>query len=160
MDNLNRLSFWRVDEFVAEQSPSQLSRQNTNVFDHFLPAHSRHDRPDRGSTARGREEGRRESCIFTPVRTFDRRTCDHDQEAQEPGTGEAVGFLTHRVASRSRAFGEITLSIRPMEINSGVSFRHHSAARKKTFGHRILIVKMWSNMWSKTRDIRWFFLIL
>ena len=158
VDNLNRLSFWRLDEFVAEQSPSQFSCQYTNVFDHFLPAHSRHDRPDRGWAARGRDEGRRESCTFTPVRTFDRRTCGHDQEAQEFGTGEAVGFLTRRVASRSRAFGEITLSIQSMEINSGVSFRHHSAARKKTFGHRISIVNMWSNMWSKTRYMRGFFL--
>ena len=87
VDNLNRLSFWRLDEFVAEQSPSQLSRQNTNVFDHFLPAHSCHDRPDRGRAARGREEGRRKPCVFTALRTFDRRTCGHDQETREPGTG-------------------------------------------------------------------------
>ena len=83
---------------------------------------------------------------------------DNDQEEQQPGTGESVGFLTQRVASRSRAFGEITSSIRYMEINSGVSFRHHSAAHQRTFGHHISLAKMWSNMWSKTRYIRGFFL--
>ena len=144
------MNLWRSK--VRRNSRAKIPMSSITSSRHTVVSH---DQPDRGSAARGRKEGRRKPCVFTPVRTVDRRTCGHDQKAREPGTGEAVGFLTRRVASRSRAFGEITLSIRYMEINSGVSFRHHSAARKKTFGHRISII----NMWSKTRYIRGLFLI-